>query len=198
MIVSKKPEKSPFWSSRDRLTQHSLELCYAFGFLYPAEVIAMQTIARALPKEAVVVNIGAGAGTSALAILEARPDLTSRFWTVDISPSGPYGGLENERNAFDGAGMVAPNQILGDSKDIGVTWTMGEIDLLFIDGDHSYDGCMGDIVSWIDKIKPGGYVLIHDYDRDVWPEVKRASDDGMIWFWPVGNIDTLAIYRKPL
>jgi predicted O-methyltransferase YrrM len=50
----------------------------------------------------------------------------------------------------------------GLSIDIGKSFS-GEIDLLFIDGDHSYDGCRGDVETWLPKVKRGGTVLFHDY-----------------------------------
>ena len=36
-------------------------------------------------------------------------------------------------------------------------------DLMFIDGDHSYDGLMGDCKKLLPYLKPGGYFAIHDY-----------------------------------
>jgi predicted O-methyltransferase YrrM len=37
------------------------------------------------------------------------------------------------------------------------------LDFVFIDGDHSYDGCMLDIILWGRKVKKGGIVSGHDY-----------------------------------
>jgi hypothetical protein len=39
----------------------------------------------------------------------------------------------------------------------------GEIDLLFIDGDHSYEGCASDVVRFVPFVRPGGYFILHDY-----------------------------------
>jgi hypothetical protein len=39
----------------------------------------------------------------------------------------------------------------------------GEIDLLFIDGDHSYDGCAQDVMRYVPSVRPGGYFILHDY-----------------------------------
>ena len=36
------------------------------------------------------------------------------------------------------------------------------IDLAFIDGDHSYEGCLADLKAVWPKVKKGGVVLIHD------------------------------------
>jgi len=50
-------------------------------------------------------------------------------------------------------------------------------DFIFIDGDHSYEGCKADIEAWRSKIKPGGWLCGHDYDHPDQGEVKRAVDE---------------------
>jgi len=51
-----------------------------------------------------------------------------------------------------------------------------KIDLLFIDGDHSYEGCKADWDLYIDMVKSGGCVVFHDSG---WAEgvVKVIEDD---------------------
>ena len=40
----------------------------------------------------------------------------------------------------------------------------GQADLIFIDGDHSYEGCRRDVDHYIPQIlRPGGYFVLHDY-----------------------------------
>lgn len=39
----------------------------------------------------------------------------------------------------------------------------GSIDFVFIDGDHSYEGCANDIRLWYPKLKEGGLLSGHDY-----------------------------------
>jgi predicted O-methyltransferase YrrM len=39
------------------------------------------------------------------------------------------------------------------------------VDLVFVDGDHSYEGCKADMVDYTPKIKAGGWMVIHDYHR---------------------------------
>jgi hypothetical protein len=36
------------------------------------------------------------------------------------------------------------------------------IDLLFIDGDHTYEGCKADILTWAPRVVPGGDIIFHD------------------------------------
>ena len=35
-------------------------------------------------------------------------------------------------------------------------------DFLFIDGDHSYEGCLKDINTWFPSLSPGGIIVFHD------------------------------------
>jgi predicted O-methyltransferase YrrM len=50
----------------------------------------------------------------------------------------------------------------GNSIEIAQTFA-GQINLLFLDGDHSYEGCRLDVENWLPHLKPGGLVIMHDY-----------------------------------
>ena len=50
-------------------------------------------------------------------------------------------------------------------------------DLLFIDGDHSYDAVVADLRCWLPSLKPGGILAMHDIDQ---PDVKRAFEDVVV------------------
>jgi predicted O-methyltransferase YrrM len=39
---------------------------------------------------------------------------------------------------------------------------LAEFDLVFIDGDHSYEGAKADLENWGRRVRPGGRVLVHD------------------------------------
>lgn len=55
----------------------------------------------------------------------------------------------------------------------------GSLDFVFIDADHSYEGCKADIQAWLPKLKPSGFISGHDYDHPDFPDfgVKRAVDE---------------------
>jgi len=38
-------------------------------------------------------------------------------------------------------------------------------DFVYIDADHSVEGCYSDITSWYPKVKPGKFLVGHDYHR---------------------------------
>ncbi len=42
-------------------------------------------------------------------------------------------------------------------------------DFVFLDADHSYQGCKADIEAWVSKVKPGGWLCGHDYENDGFP-----------------------------
>lgn len=151
----------------------AFKLADAFGYLRREEVVLLQRCADALPPSPTIINIGAGAGTSALTFAEKRPD--AHVITVDISPGGPLGGFEGERNAFDNAKMEYPEQILGDSGAIGKSWDRGLVDMVFVDGDHSTKGVERDIAGWLHHIKVGGIIAFHDYGER-WPRVVEVID----------------------
>lgn len=131
--------------------------------------------------------------------MESRPDL--HLITIDIQKEdSPFGCLHAEEVVLREADLYHRcTQLHGDSKAFGQAWT-GIVNLdgiraypdpsmVFIDGDHSYNGAKGDILAWLPNIKPGGIMAVHDFNkREVfkngpiegaphplpWPGVDRA------------------------
>jgi hypothetical protein len=65
------------------------------------------------------------------------------------------------------------------------------LDFVFVDADHSYEGCREDIVTWLPKLKATGWITGHDIN---WPGVRQACDElvpgyaigpNVVWFRPV-------------
>lgn len=49
------------------------------------------------------------------------------------------------------------------------------VDLVFIDGDHTFNGCLSDIDAWWPKLKLGGVMLGHDYCADKYGVVQAVK-----------------------
>lgn len=149
-----------------------------WGYLYQDEIQALHDIAITLDK-GICVNIGAGVGTSGMAIIEC-PNI-AELYTVDIAwEARAIGGLGNERITFKEAGYENDSrhhQICGDSTQVGLTWSKGKVDLVFIDGDHSYEHCKSDIESWLPHVKEGGVMCLHDYESKYWPGVFQSVNE---------------------
>lgn len=67
--------------------------------------------------------------------------------------------------------------IVGDSQ----TTTYNHInkcDLLFIDGDHSYEGCTNDLENWFPNVASRGHIVLHDcyFGKEVREAVVRFID----------------------
>lgn len=50
------------------------------------------------------------------------------------------------------------------------------VDLLFIDGDHSYNGVSSDFKNYEKFVKKGGIIVIDDYNIKKWPDVVKFCD----------------------
>ncbi len=64
------------------------------------------------------------------------------------------------------------------------------IDLLHIDGLHTYDAVQEDFTNWYPKVRPGGVILFHDIEA-------RQSDFGVWKFWAEleAQYDTFAFHH---
>jgi len=120
-----------------------------------------------------VVEIGVYEGSSALALLEvlgpgAELHLIDPFGRRPDALPGGWGATEwatrrlLERRAR-ALGEAAPTVIWHPalSADVAREWA-GEVDLVFIDGDHSEAGCALDWRCWSPFVAAGGRVVFHD------------------------------------
>lgn len=60
--------------------------------------------------------------------------------------------------------------IKNDSVKEAENWKNESIDLLYIDGDHSYSQVLMDYRTWLSKVKKDGVILLHDIDK---PGIKK-------------------------
>jgi predicted O-methyltransferase YrrM len=151
----------------------------------------LEGLTAILPEGARVVNIGALSGCSTIAMLRGGRDIADfHLYSIDVK-SQP----RELRYARD-CGLANPGrftQICGDSKVVGKKW-LTEVHLVFIDGDHSYEGCKGDIESWEPHIAEGGYLVFHDYESYI-DSVTETIDD---WFREAKKRDWMKVAKVDL
>lgn len=162
------------------------------GYLTRQEIAFLKDLARQLPTDPVIVNIGAGAGTSTIAFLEARPDCV--VFSIDL--------LTTERECTTNEHLrlaeIAPAnaarviRIWGDSSTVGRAWTF-VVDMVFVDGDHLAPGVQADIDAWLPHTMH--VMAFHDYTRDRWPDVKAVVDRAMGGREAIGHVDTVKAFR---
>lgn len=175
----------------------SESIANAFGYLHSDELKAFKETVELLPENSVCINIGAGSGTSGLVFMESKK--VGKLYSIDLFlKSRPEGALENEKMALEQSGFVNDpryHQIQGDSIVVGNAWNHGLVDMVFIDGNHSYEHCAGDIFAWQLNLKSGGIIAIHDYGTDVWPGVKKSTDEILGEFEVITQVNTFIAFR---
>jgi len=112
-----------------------------------------------------IAEIGRFKGGSTMVFATALPvgvELWSYDFHVALRPDMPGADLDAElRAALERYGLEGKVHVLvADSRTADPP--PGELELLFIDGDHSYEGAKADFDRWSAFVRPGGHVLIHD------------------------------------
>lgn len=51
------------------------------------------------------------------------------------------------------------------------------LDFCFIDAAHDYESVKADIIAWLPKVKPSGWLILHDFDNPNFPGVKKAVEE---------------------
>jgi predicted O-methyltransferase YrrM len=133
--------------------------------------------ASSLPDHAVVVEIGSYRGRSTAALGFGCLGTGKRVFALDLFDGRHLPGQPDYFSDFKAnmlhCGLESyVNPIPGPSTVIAQTWRR-QIDFLFIDGAHDYEGVVADIAGFFPYVIPGGLVAMHDVSRQ-WPEVLRA------------------------
>lgn len=150
------------------------ELYKVPGHFHPLEGRFLYWLASTLPSDGLAVEIGSFKGKSSVFLAAGLPK-TARLACVDT--------WYNDAMPYDASADVLPEFLLnthqfsdrlqpyrGRSAEVAAVWAQ-PIDLLFIDGDHSYEGCSGDLRAWLPFVRTGGWVAFHDSSV---PGVSRA------------------------
>lgn len=103
-----------------------------------------------------IVEVGRFNGGSAFLLSSANPNVP--IYSIDIAPQNDELLKVLFREHSVGGNVQL---IVGDSQK-GQYPQIGAYDFLWIDGDHSYEGCMSDLTNWFPKLASGGHVLFHD------------------------------------
>tara|TARA_R110002094_G_scaffold9946_3_gene19604 strand:+ start:537 stop:1208 length:672 start_codon:yes stop_codon:yes gene_type:complete len=198
MMLTKKPWRL---GTRAKLLMRGLRysciLPYASidGWLTVDEAIALFELAKELPEgQPRAVEIGSWQGKSTICIAQGlRQKNGAQLTCIDpFDGSGDresedmYGDRANElggplRRAFENNVKGADVRDLidvraGFSHDY-VSELDESIDLLFLDGDHSYEAIRRDFEDWSPKIKNGGYLAMHDVVHPVHEGPRRVVEE---------------------
>jgi predicted O-methyltransferase YrrM len=164
-----------------------LEINGVKGFLQHGDIEILTHFALQMPLNAKIVEIGSFMGLSALIMARAlyvSGKYGARIFCVDTwEGSEEHKSMEVikkrllfdtfEENIFESGLPTFFVPIRKDSVAASIDFQDQSFDMIFIDGDHKYKGCLADIQAWYPKLKPGGIFLGHDGEM----EVRKAVDD---------------------
>lgn len=144
-------------------------------------------------KDKKMVEIGCYLGISTeLFAMFSKEITTVDLWGIDET----YDGGENpkeywpiiEKQARDRLSKYSNVTIIKDkSSNASKNFENESLDLVYLDGNHSYFGLMDDIENWYNKINIGGVLSGHDYNQ---VEVKKVVDEIVTKF----NLSDLKVF----
>jgi hypothetical protein len=115
-------------------------------------------------------EIGTREGDSMRVVLEETASSLESAWVADLWGSD-FGGTgrgnhQHIEQLFDDFNFAGRRVYLDGNSRVTIPALMPEkaeaFDLILVDGDHSYEGGMADLVNTWPLLKPGGAVLFHD------------------------------------
>ena len=155
---------------------------------YEILVIAQFMAAR---KPAACFEIGTFDGRTALN-MAANAGPQCRVYTLDLPADQlertvhdiAHGDAKYIRKKSSGARFVGTpweeqiTQLYGDSATFDFSPYEGKMDVVFVDGSHSYEYVRADTATALKLIKPeGGLILWHDYGSKWWKDLTRAMNE---------------------
>jgi len=162
------------------------------GFLQPFEGFALYWLAQHWPGSGRTVEVGSFKGRSTCWLATGcRDGKRERVVAVDHfrgSAENQAGGSHEDADVVASGSTLGTMRanlekfglsewvdiLVGSSAEVSRGWEE-PIRLLFIDGDHSYEGSSADFAAWSPHVAPYGLVVFHDVG--VWPGVTKLFEE---------------------
>lgn len=184
------------------------------GWLSRNEEAILFRLARAVPREDCIVELGSWLGRSTIllgggsktgngaavfavdyfraaeehrAFLEARVGEIARDYWDQFHANMRAAGIDGQVRA-----------IRSDTAEAGDNWSGPPVGLLFVDADHSYTAVSRDWASWHTRLAPRGIAAFHDYANPAY-EVTRFVDELVAAgrLRPLGQHDSILFGEVP-
>jgi cephalosporin hydroxylase len=168
------------------ITENSLEILrnidsLMVGHTFHHHYHILYDIRNTIDKKCTYVEIGAFSGGSAalMASHKLKTDVISIDLGYPISPNVVYENVQKFKNEDNSFTYIQGNSTYKETINrLEEVLNGGYVDILFIDGDHSYNGVISDFNLYDTYVSKGGYIVFDDYlDSEHSPEVKIAVND---------------------
>lgn len=157
------------------------------GYLHALEGKFLYWLAMQVPAGGQVVEVGSFKGKSsgflAAGLTRGGSLACVDTWSNDAMPYDEPADTMSEFLANVSRYRDCIDVCRGRSAEVAAGWSR-PVDLLFIDGDHSYEGCSADLTSWLPHVRCAGWIAFHDSSvegvtgaiRDFYPRSMRYSE----------------------
>ena len=155
---------------------HMLNVNGVQGYLIEGDVSFLWDLGQRLPRNGAYLEIGSWLGLSSIIVansLLAKLNFGAKIYCVDtwlgseehqqmaiIKEDRLYENFLSNIEKSGVSGFISP--IRGKSVEIAARFPDNSLDVLFIDGDHSFEGCYADLLAWYPKVTREGRILGHD------------------------------------
>lgn len=190
------------WRRRVSFGKALTEAAAIEGWMFPDELECLSMWASQCQT---IVEVGSWKGRSTYALCKGTAGGVTAVDTFRGTPGEPEhvqkvaaaGGStlgEFERNT-----EGCENLSVWETGSVQAALHCGSVDMVFIDGGHSYEQVLADLKAWLPKVKHKGLICGHDFDhprvakavREVLGEVERGA--GSLWFKNVAAKRSIAM-----
>ncbi len=168
-----------------------------FTHLTKQEKEKLYNLALSLPVKSVVVEIGSYVGASSCYLGLAAKKRNHKVYCVDtwqndaMTEGNKDTFKEFTKNTLKFENFITP--LKGLSIDMANNFDE-QIDFMFFDGDHSYEGINSDFKAWFPKLKKNAIIVFHDIG---WAEgVNKVIEENIELLQKNGNLPNMWFGQK--
>ena len=173
------------------------------GWLSDAQGRALLAAAAATTGRGAIVEIGSWKGRSTVWLAEGARLAGQRVHAIDRhsgSREDPAANtLAEFRDNIERAGVADAIDALVMSSAEAAEIVRGPVELLFIDGDHSFAGVKRDAEIWLPRVMDGGVVMFHDVATAGYDGPRRIFRQLICWndrFAGIRRVGSMTIARR--
>lgn len=178
------------------------------GLLSNNEAILLYNLARKA-KNGVIVEIGSfkgksticlgygskdGHGIKVYAIDPHKGNLSYHEWELEKNSSPTI--LEFQKNISANREIKEYIYPLYTTSELAIEEVTNKVDLVFVDGDHKYEGVLKDFKLWSQKLNEGGVIVFHDSFS--WEGVIKVVNEELFGrnFVCLGFVNSITYFKK--
>lgn len=173
------------------------------GWLSEAQGRTLMGMAAAVTGRGAIVEIGSWKGRSTVWLAAGGKAAGQRVYAIDRHTGSREDPSAHTLSEFldniARAGVVDSVEPLVMSSAEASEFVRGPVELLFVDGDHSFDGVRRDADLWLPRIVEGGIVLFHDVATAGYAGPRRIFRQRICWspqFAGIRRVGSMMLARR--